>query len=344
MCSTNGYLSGVVGFLRRLLGTESFCHRTARGLCRVGTDIRASSRRSFRRPWRVVPSRRHPRAPGDLQAAPCRGGPPRLRRDACRRTTVERLAPDDDWRSAAPIESGYDPHRSPCRCTRDRGGVRWGQPRARPSSSLLRGRKRACKHLVVSTTNSLTIYALNVNSYPAKYGTTSPQGAGRTGEDGRELSWPSSVLAGVPLSAFVVARETAPTRHVSRLALVAEQLTANLEQDGVTHVQCGWTGSRNGPTKVTCEGTVGSGSLDSLRESDWRLWTCRRRVADLPHSEPCRWVYDRDHTPPRNGSRPSALGAARTGRSRSACSSGGGIASRGRAVPPRPSTHRLVVE
>jgi hypothetical protein len=76
------------------------------------------------------------------------------------------------------------------------------------------------------------------------------------------------VLVGVPLGVFVVARDTAPTRHVSRLALVAEQLTANLEQKGVTDVQCGWTGYRNGPTKVTCEGTVGGGSLDSLRESD----------------------------------------------------------------------------
>jgi len=76
------------------------------------------------------------------------------------------------------------------------------------------------------------------------------------------------VLVCVPLGVFIVARETAPTHHVSRLALVAEQLTANLEQDGVTDVQCDWTGYRNGPTRVTCEGTVGGSSLDSLRESN----------------------------------------------------------------------------
>ena len=76
------------------------------------------------------------------------------------------------------------------------------------------------------------------------------------------------VLVGVPLGVFTVARETAPTRHVSRLALVAEQLTANLEQDGATGVKCVWTGSGNGPTVLTCSGTVGSGSFDSLRESD----------------------------------------------------------------------------
>jgi len=40
------------------------------------------------------------------------------------------------------------------------------------------------------------------------------------------------VLVCVPLGVFIVPRETAPTHHVSRLALVAERLTANLEQYG----------------------------------------------------------------------------------------------------------------
>jgi hypothetical protein len=76
------------------------------------------------------------------------------------------------------------------------------------------------------------------------------------------------ILVGVPLGVFLVARDTAPAHHVSRLAVVAEQLRVNLEQRGVTDVRCGWTGSRSGPTKITCTGTVGGGSTDSLTESD----------------------------------------------------------------------------
>lgn len=75
------------------------------------------------------------------------------------------------------------------------------------------------------------------------------------------------VLVGVPLGVLVVARETQPTHHVSRIAVVAEQLTANLEQNGVADVRCGWTGYPNGPTTVTCSGFVGGSSFDSLRES-----------------------------------------------------------------------------
>jgi hypothetical protein len=76
------------------------------------------------------------------------------------------------------------------------------------------------------------------------------------------------VLVGVPLGVFIVGRATAPTHHVSRLGVVAEQLTVNLEKNGVTNVQCDWTGSGSGPTVLTCSGTVGSSSFDSLRESD----------------------------------------------------------------------------
>jgi hypothetical protein len=57
---------------------------------------------------------------------------------------------------------------------------------------------------------------------------------------------------------------------VSRLAVVAQQLRAKLDQKGVADVQCGWTGYVNGPTVVTCSGLVGASSFDSLRESTSR--------------------------------------------------------------------------
>jgi hypothetical protein len=58
---------------------------------------------------------------------------------------------------------------------------------------------------------------------------------------------------------------------MSRLAVVAEQLRANLEQKGVSDVQCGWTGYVNGPTVVTCRGAVGERSFDSMSESSSQM-------------------------------------------------------------------------
>jgi hypothetical protein len=79
---------------------------------------------------------------------------------------------------------------------------------------------------------------------------------------------PVLILVGVPLTVFLVARAAAPSHHVSRLAVVAEQLRAKLEQSGATDVQCGWTGYANGPTTITCTGKLAGGSVDSLTESD----------------------------------------------------------------------------
>jgi hypothetical protein len=75
------------------------------------------------------------------------------------------------------------------------------------------------------------------------------------------------VLVGVPLGAFAAARETAPApHHLSRLALVAAELTSELEQKGVTDVHCGFTGYAKGPTTVACTGEV-AGEPDSLGET-----------------------------------------------------------------------------
>lgn len=65
------------------------------------------------------------------------------------------------------------------------------------------------------------------------------------------------VLVGVPLGAFAAARATAPAPHrVSRLGLVSIELTAMLEQRGVSDIRCGWAGSAGGPITVSCTGTV----------------------------------------------------------------------------------------
>ncbi|HEX5248095.1 MAG TPA: hypothetical protein VFW14_00380 [Gaiellales bacterium] len=68
------------------------------------------------------------------------------------------------------------------------------------------------------------------------------------------------VLVGIPLGAFIVARDSKPHHHASPIALEMRRLTADLKRQGATHITCGWTGYVNGgSTTVTCSGTARGG-------------------------------------------------------------------------------------
>jgi hypothetical protein len=68
------------------------------------------------------------------------------------------------------------------------------------------------------------------------------------------------VLVGVPLGAFIIARDTKPRHHASPIALEMRRLTADLKRRGAMDVTCGWTGYVNGgSTTVTCSGTGRAG-------------------------------------------------------------------------------------
>jgi hypothetical protein len=76
------------------------------------------------------------------------------------------------------------------------------------------------------------------------------------------------VLVGLPLGVLTAARTTRPHHPPSPLAMEVRRLTTALQRKGATDVRCGWTGDVDGsPATVTCSGTMGSTSFDSLQEA-----------------------------------------------------------------------------
>jgi hypothetical protein len=76
------------------------------------------------------------------------------------------------------------------------------------------------------------------------------------------------VLVGVPLGVLLAARATRRDHPVSPLAMEVRRLTAELRRKGATDIRCGWTGYADGSSvTITCSGTVGRSSFDSLQES-----------------------------------------------------------------------------